>query len=95
MALFNKTKNINIPTVIDISSFVIIGGVSAFTIGVSMNDVYCFNVLKKEQYKSNNLYCRYYNAKYTKLFVSGATIIGLLGGGLYGYYKKPLMYLIY
>tara|TARA_B100001027_G_scaffold170551_1_gene122048 strand:- start:485 stop:772 length:288 start_codon:yes stop_codon:yes gene_type:complete len=94
MSLFNKNEDTRLSSVMDISFYVIMGGVSGFAIATSLNDIYCFNILKNQQYKQKNLYCRYYHARYTKLFISGVTIIGLLGGGLYSYYKKPLIYLI-
>lgn len=81
-----------------VAPYMILGGISAFTIGISINDIYCRNILKPQQYQSKNLlnskYCAYYNAKYTKLFISSISIIGLLGGGLYSYTNKPLIRLI-
>ena len=81
-----------------VAPYMIIGGISAFTVGISINDIYCRNILKPQQYQLKNLlnskYCAYYNAKYTKLFISSISIIGLLGGGLYSYTNKPLIRLI-
>ena len=78
-----------------VAPYMILGGISALTISVSINDIYCRNILKPQQYQSKNLlnskYCAYYNSKYTKLFISSITIIGLLGGGLYSYTNKPLI----
>ena len=84
-----------------VAPYMIIGGISALTISVPINDIYCRNILKPQQYQLKNLlnskystYSTYYNAKYTKLFISSISIIGLLGGGLYSYTNKPLIRLI-
>ena len=81
-----------------VAPYMILGGISALTVSVSINDIYCRNILKPQQYQLKNLlnskYCAYYNAKYTKLFISSISIIGLLGGGLYSYTNKPLIRLI-
>lgn len=78
-----------------VAPYMILGGISALTISISINDIYCRNILKPQQYQSKNLlnskYCAYYNSKYTKLFISSITILGLLGGGLYSYTNKPLI----
>ena len=82
-----------------VTPYMIVGGISALTLGLQFNDIYCLNILKKQQYELkkilNSRYCTYYNAKYTKLFIRSISFIGLLGGGLYGYTKKPLISLIY
>jgi len=82
-----------------VTPYMIVGGISALTVGLQFNDIYCRNILKKQQYELkkilNSRYCIYYNAKYTKLFIRSISFIGLLGGGLYGYTKKPLISLIY
>ena len=79
-----------------VAPYMILGGISAFTVGISINDIYCRNILKPQQYQSKNLlnskYCAYYNAKYTKLFISSISIIGLLGGWIWNSYgNKPLI----
>tara|TARA_Y100000816_G_scaffold278759_1_gene250302 strand:+ start:148 stop:471 length:324 start_codon:yes stop_codon:yes gene_type:complete len=79
-----------------VAPYMIIGGISALTISVPINDIYCRNILKPQQYQLKNLlnskYCIYYNAKYTKLFISSITILGLLGGWIWnGYTNKPLI----
>jgi len=79
-----------------VAPYMIIGGISALTISVPINDIYCRNILKPQQYQLKNLlnskYCIYYNAKYTKLFISSITILGLLGGCIWnGYTNKPLI----
>ena len=78
-----------------VAPYMIVGGISALTIGLPINDIYCRNMLKPQQYQSkkilNSRYGMYYNAKYTKLFISSITILGLLGGGLYSYTNKPLI----
>lgn len=89
MSLFYKIRNV--PTSVHVGCYAIIGGISTFTLGVAINDLYCFNILNENQYKPNNLYCRYYSAKYTKSFIGSFIILGLIGGGLYGYKKKPLI----
>ena len=67
MSLFYKIRNV--PTSVHVGCYAIIGGISTFTLGVAINDLYCFNILNENQYKPNNLYCRYYSAKYTKSFI--------------------------
>ena len=79
-----------------VAPYMILGGISALTISVPINDIYCRNILKPQQYQLKNLlnskYCIYYNAKYTKLFISSITILGLLGGWIWnGYTNKPLI----
>ena len=81
-----------------VAPYMILGGISALTISVPINDIYCRNILKPQQYQLkkllNSKYCIYYNAKYTKLFISSITILGLIGGRLYAYNNKPLISLI-
>lgn len=80
---FNKTFKIYV--------FAIIGGLSCVIVGMGLNDFYCFNVLKQNQYKSINVYYGYYKAKYTNLFLNAMFAVGLIGGGAYGYKGKPLL----
>ena len=79
-----------------VAPYMIVGGISALTIGLPINDIYCRNMLKPQQYQLKNIlnskYGIYYNAKYTKLFISSITILGLLGGWIWnGYTNKPLI----
>lgn len=80
---FNKTFKIYV--------FAIIGGLSCVIVGMGLNDFYCFNVLKQNQYKSINVYYGYYKAKYTNLFLNAMFAVGLIGGGAYAYKGKPLL----
>ena len=100
MALLSKIKNgPHITTTqccfVHVAPYMIVGGISALTIGLPINDIYCRNMLKPQQYQLKNIlnskYGMYYNAKYTKLFITSITVLGLLGGGLYSYTNKPLI----
>ena len=88
MSLFYK---LNSNVVFDMSNFAIASGISCAIIGLQLNDLYCIHILNETQYKPNNLYSRYYKAKYTNLFIKSIFVFGLLCGGLYGYKKKPLL----
>ncbi len=83
---FNKTFKIYV--------FAIIGGLSCVIVGMGLNDIYCFNILNQNQYKSINVYYGYYKAKYTNLFLNAMFAVGLIGGGVYGYKERPLLSLL-
>lgn len=87
--LSNRFKYINFPFNFDVIQYSIIGCASSFILGLAINDNYCFNFLKKNQYKYLNYY---YKAKYTYMFLYSAGITGMIIGGLYGHTKKPLIF---
>lgn len=82
---------INPYTVFNMTNFAMACGISSVIIGVELNDLYCFHILNQNQYKPNNLYSRYYKAKYTNLFLKFMFVAGLITGGAYGYNRKPLL----
>ena len=86
----NRFKNIISPFYLDIIQYSIMGFASSFVFGLGVNDIYCFNFLKKDQYKDINY--NYYKAKYTHMFLYSAGITGMIIGGLYGHFKKPLLF---
>ena len=89
MSLFCKIRNV--PTSVHVGCYGIIGGIATFTLGGAINDIYCSSVLNYNAYNDNKKFLSCYNAKYTKSFIGSFIILGLIGGGLYGYKKKPLI----
>ena len=88
MSLFYK---VNSNVVFDMTNFALASGISCVIIGLQFNDLYCIHILNDNQYKPNNLYSRYYKAKYTNLFINAMFAVGLIGGGAYAYKGKPLL----
>ena len=81
----NGKKTMNTVTTIIAST------AASLTMATMVNDAYCYNFLKKNQYEKGSLCISYYKAKYSKIFFILSGFGGYCIGCLYSYYQKPLI----
>ena len=64
---------------------------ASLTLATVVNNAYCCNFLKTNQYTDDLFSISYYKAKYSKIFLILSGFGGFGIGCLYSYYQKPLI----